>query len=85
VVGLQLLGEGVQALLAAGDQDEVDAAGGELAGELLADAAAGSGDQGGRARFDLHHGFLFECLGWGERWRSTNSRTGTPAMAPIWP
>ena len=43
----KLCGECVQALATAGDQHEVVAAGGELAGELLPDPRRGARDQGG--------------------------------------
>ena len=45
-LGGQLGGERLEAVGAAGDEDEVVAARGELAGELLADSRGGSGDQG---------------------------------------
>ena len=43
--GRELLGELLEPVLAAGDQDQVVAAAGELAGELLADARGRAGDQ----------------------------------------
>jgi hypothetical protein len=49
VTSAQLGGQLLQPLLAAGDQHQVGAPGGELAGELGAEACAGTGDQGGLA------------------------------------
>ena len=46
VGGGELGGDLVQAILAPGDQDQVVAAGGQLAGDRGADAGRGSGDQG---------------------------------------
>ena len=45
-VGRKLGGEALQAVGAAGDQDQVVAAGGELAGELFADSRRGARDEG---------------------------------------
>ena len=44
---VELLGERLQAILAAGDEGHAVAAGGELAGDLLADARRSAGDEGG--------------------------------------
>jgi hypothetical protein len=48
VAGPQRVSHLLDALAAAGDQDEVVAALGELARELLADARRGAGDENGR-------------------------------------
>ena len=47
VGGAQLGGGLLQPVLVAGDQDQVVAAGRELAGEAVADAGGGAGDEGG--------------------------------------
>ena len=44
------VGDGLQPLLVAGDEHQVVAAGGELAGELVADPGGGAGDEGGAGR-----------------------------------
>ncbi len=44
--GAQVVGDLPQALLVAGDQDQVVAALGELDGEAVTDAGGGAGDQG---------------------------------------
>ena len=45
VRGAQFRGEGVQPVLVAGDEDDVDSLGGDAAGQRLADPVAGPGDQ----------------------------------------
>lgn len=47
VFGFQLGGEVLEGLFAAGDEDEVEAVGGEQFGEFEADAAGCAGDEGG--------------------------------------
>lgn len=49
MVVAQPVGQGVQAVGGAGDQDEVVTAGGEPAGELDAEAGGRAGDEGGGA------------------------------------
>lgn len=53
ILGLDLLGEGIEFRLGSGDEDEVEALGGELGGIFLAEAIAGAGDDDPRARLSV--------------------------------
>jgi hypothetical protein len=70
-------GEIVEAQAVAGDEHDLDATLGELAGELLADSTAGAGDQGGHAGLD-YCGVAPGLIGWSAaavfRQRSWRSR-----------
>src|SRR5687768_16656776 len=58
IFGTQGIGQGLQAIQAAGDEYECPATGGILASELFAEAARGAGDQYPRCGGGRHETFL---------------------------